>query len=83
MIMATKKIELEKLEKGEGCLAKSQPGEPVFILVARDKLAPQLVEDWAKRGVAIGVNNEKVMEAFRLADEMRIWQEKHGSKVPD
>jgi hypothetical protein len=31
------------------CYAKAEPDEPMFVLLARDPTAPQLVRDWAVR----------------------------------
>lgn len=76
--------ELEANAKGEGCLGRSQDDEPVFILVARDRLAAGCVRYWAARAFAQGVNAAKVDEANALADQMDAWREAHGGgKIPD
>lgn len=81
--MATKKEELEKALRGEGCLGKSADDEPVFVLCARDLLAADLVLEWALRARARGVRSEKVSEAMRLASSMVDWGREHGTRAPD
>lgn len=81
--MATKRIELEMLEAGQGCLAKADDGEPVFILRAQDRLFPTLVQSWCDLASALGAPDEKIDEARRLAELGRDWQATNGCKVPD
>jgi len=57
--------------------------EPVFLLRAKDKHAPQTVREWAKMQAADGNTDECVQVAFRWADKMDEWQEKNGSKLAD
>lgn len=78
--MATKAEEL----KGGGCFAKAADDEPLFVLRAQDKFAPVLVEIWRTlvKEESDG-ETRKTHDAMLLAEEMREWQAKHGSKVPD
>lgn len=62
---------------------KHAPDEPVFVLRAKDVLAPAIVEQWADAAEASGSPADKVQKARGLAMTMRAWQELHGSKVPD
>lgn len=71
--MGLAKDEIEKANRGDGCLGKAHPNEPVFILRAQDALAADLVEKWAIWARATGCGNDKVNEAFALAEEMRRW----------
>jgi len=73
-------IERERAARGEGCLGKAHPDEPVFVLRAQDALAADLVEKWAIWARAAGCPNDKVNEAFSLAEDMRRW---HTRKNPD
>lgn len=57
--------------------------EPVFLLRAQDKVAPDIVEEWAIAARKAGADNEIVNHAFEHASLMRKWQKKHGCKVPD
>ena len=45
-MMLTKKEVLEEAARGEGCLGKAADDEVVFVLRAKDKLAPLLVRHW-------------------------------------
>lgn len=78
--MGTKATELAAANRGEGCLGKAAPNEPVFILRAQDRFAPGLVEEWALKAQGFGCPQEKVDEARRLAQQMREWP---GRKNPD
>ena len=57
--------------------------EPVFLLRAQDKVAPEVVEDWAIAARNAGADPEIVNHAFAHAQLMRKWQTEHGCKVPD
>lgn len=57
--------------------------EPVFLLRAKDLVAPWAVRRWANRAREVGAGEEIVQAAFAQADEMERWQMEHGSKVPD
>lgn len=78
--MATAKIERENAAKGKGPLGKAADDEPVFILRAQDELSADLVELWAIRAKMLGCHNDKVNEAYALAEDMRAWP---GQRVPD
>lgn len=67
------------------CYAKADPNEPIFILLARDPLAPALVRLWAHvrrvydqaNGQKISAaNSDKYFEAQECADQMEFWQQK-------
>jgi hypothetical protein len=51
-------------------LAKLRPGEPYFVLIGRDTLAPQLLKDWADR------NRRRAIADFE-ADPPRINSENY------
>lgn len=57
--------------------------EPVFILRARDIIAPGIVEEWADRLEASSGNPVTVERVRDWADTMRAWQDENGAKVPD
>lgn len=92
--MSLAKIERQMAAIGQGCLGKAADDEPVFVLRAKDKFAPQVVEFWATlvSGAVANIvpgterSNEtraKVKEAKALAHQMRAWQEINGCKRPD
>lgn len=56
------------------CYEKADPDEPLFVLLARDPLAPVLVELWATLRAQLAGNPSKVDEARACADAMRRWK---------
>lgn len=60
-----------------------QHDEPVFLLRAKDRLAPATLEQWARFAEAAGADPEMLHRVRGFANEMRAWQRAHGSKVPD
>jgi hypothetical protein len=58
------------------CYANAEPDEPMFVLLGRDKHAPELVEAWAEMRLRDGENQMKVAEALRCAHDMRRYREK-------
>lgn len=92
--MGIAKIERQMAATGQGCLGKAADDEPVFILRAKDRFAPELVENWAAlveratiatvsgTGTVEGSRN-KIKDARALAHTMRAWQELNTSKTPD
>jgi hypothetical protein len=90
--MALAKIEKQMAANGQGCLGKAADDEPVFILRAKDRLAPDAVEHWIRlveqAAHQAGASNPrrdslKLKEAQALAHQMRAWQASNGCKVPD
>lgn len=75
VVMATKHT--------DSCLQKTADDEPIFVLRARDSLAPEIVEAWADAAEKAGTPAKKVEEARMQALMMRAWQMSHGSRVPD
>lgn len=71
------------LKHNDSCLAKAADDEPLFVLRAHDKLAPNTVRVWAMMARAQGTPSEKVREAMDLADDMEDWSTVNGCKVPD
>lgn len=63
----------DELRNPRSCLNKAAPFEPVFVLRAKDPLAPQTVRLWAN--MAINAHEPgKVDEAMLLADQMEKWR---------
>lgn len=61
------------------CYENAEPDEPMFILLARDKSAPFLVELWAKIREEYGDQSDipKVDEALDCADAMKQWRKEN------
>lgn len=69
---------------GRGCLGRSQPDEPVFVLCARDRAASMIVREWAQLVDKMGGSEAKTFDARRIADDMERWRSAHGGgKLPD
>jgi hypothetical protein len=67
------------------CYAKAEPDEPLFVLLARDPHAPELVRRWAElRALEIGPDGprEKVTEAMECAIQMERWRESRLAGSP-
>lgn len=63
------------------CYHNALPDEPMFILLARDPSAPQLVDEWAterqrqiEKGYRPKSDQAMVDEAIRCAANMRHWR---------
>ena len=66
------------------CYANALPDEPMFILLARDELAPDLVDAWASGRIYAIATGKKpqsdmamVEEAQECAKAMRLWCKQH------
>ena len=64
-------------------LEKIGEDEPVFLLRAQDKLAPEIVREWAYRALSEDAPVDKVRGARTIADAMEDWSITHHRKVPD
>jgi len=70
---------VDELTRADSCLAKAHPDEPIFVLLARDVLAADIVREWATRAERAGARAEKIAEARALADSMEAYPDR---KVP-
>lgn len=57
--------------------------EPVFLLRAKDVLAPCIVRKWAENLSRNGGEPELVARVMEWAALMEEWQVDNGTKVPD
>lgn len=57
------------------CYENAEPDEPMFVLLARDPLAPVLVDLWAKMRELTRGPSAKCAEARECATRMRLWKE--------
>jgi len=56
------------------CYSKAKSDEPMFVLLARDPLAPSLVRLWADLAKDRSSNGpQKSQEALACAREMQAW----------
>ena len=71
-------LKKDELLHPKSCLNKAGADEPLFVLRAKDVLAPMAIRHWAT--MATGVHEpEKLAEAEALAKRMEDW---HGQKFP-
>ncbi len=71
-----------KLKPGKfDCYANAAPDEPMFVLLARDPMAPILVSLWADLREHAAGNPSKVFEARTCAIEMAKWRLKQKSSA--
>ena len=64
-----------KLKPGKfDCYENAEPDEPMFVLLARDPMAPILVSLWADLREHARGNGAKVFEARTCAIEMGKWR---------
>jgi hypothetical protein len=57
------------------CYANAEPDEPMFVLLGRDRHAPDLVEEWAGRREREHEDPAVVSEAMQCAANMRRYRE--------
>lgn len=69
------------------CYSNALPDEPMFILLARDPMAPEIVQMWASTRRAAIVNGNRpqsdsamVDEAEALAKQMIEWRKANDGK---
>lgn len=55
--------------------------EPIFIIRAKDKSAPQAVEQYANTAIVNGSPAEHGAAARQVASNMREWQQENPDKV--
>lgn len=74
-------------ERVEGCFARAAEDEPLFVLRATDKLAPDLVRQWAEqyrqKHIKAGTSGRELArvilkheDALQLAGEMQDYRDK-------
>jgi hypothetical protein len=76
--MAIKRVELELMANGEGCLGKAADDELLFVLRAKDPAAAMVVRIWSQIAASQAMHEpEKLAEAFELATQMDAWRKAH------
>lgn len=69
-------IKREEATNPKSCLNQSQDDEMLFVLCARDPMAPDLVERWASQAERHGTAGAKIAEARACAEAMRAWKKR-------
>jgi hypothetical protein len=68
-------IKRDEIADPNSCLNRAADDEPIFVLRAKDMLAPKLVRDWAAKAVLDGHHEDaKIKAAWRFADAMEAWR---------
>lgn len=73
----------EELTLRDSCFRKAGLDEPLFVLRAKDLLAPETVRYWANQALARGVPDAKIASALVLVEQMEAWQCTNAAKMPD
>ena len=66
-----------ELSDPSSCLNRAKDDEPVFVLLARDFVAPSTIEYWAFHRCVNGKNqpgDPQIVDALALAQRMREWK---------
>lgn len=63
------------------CYVRAEPDEPMFVLLARDPLAPMLVRLWADLRSHLAGNPSKVSEARECAANMDSWRDTRNKEI--
>ena len=67
----------EEATSPSSCINKAQENEMVFVLLSRDKAAPEAIRAWVRTRIEIGLNNRtdyQITEALNTANTMEIEQ---------
>lgn len=56
------------------CFNKAKDDEPIFVLRAQDRIAPNVIDMWCEFAECAGVGPAKIQEARHLAEQMRAWK---------
>ena len=67
----------------EGTMPTIGENEPVFLLRAKDQIAPDTLDFWASQLEKAGGDPDTVAHVRRWAGLMRKWQHENESKIPD
>lgn len=71
-------IKSKELTDPTSCLSKARPDELIFVLLARDAVAPAVVREWCRLRCLHGKNTPKddqITEALEWADRVQREQE--------
>lgn len=69
---------LDEINDPKSCLNKAADDEPIFVLRAKDPLAPLLVRRWAELARGTDSHDQaKQISALRVSGEMEKWFRMH------
>jgi len=70
----------DNLTNPNSCLNKAAALEPIFVLRAKDPLAPMTIRHWVTMNVEIQPQ-DKLQKALNLAEEMEEWYRKNSPQA--
>lgn len=74
------RLDYDRIQDPAGLIGED---EPVFLLRAKDLLAPGTLRYWAKELDRHDGDPRTIERVLAFAEEMENWQHKHGAKIPD
>lgn len=73
-------IKRHELSSSRSCLNKADSEEPLFVLRAKDPMAPMAIRHWVTMSLT-NHSNEKIVEAIDLAEQMEKWYQQNVPQV--
>ena len=76
-------LKTEELSNPQSCLNKARANERLFVLLARDPAAPDVIRYWVRKRIALGKNkmsDPQIVEALECAKKME--EERQHSIAP-
>lgn len=70
---------IEEITNPDSCTNKAKDNELLFVLMGRDKAAPETIRFWAQERIRLGKNeatDEQILDAEKCADVMELELEK-------
>ena len=67
----------DEVHNPNSCLNKAKDDETIFVILSRDKAAPNSVRFWAQERIDLGLNkpgDQKIIDAYKRAEEMEAEQ---------
>jgi len=77
-------IKSKELNDPTSCLNRAEKDEPMFVLLARDKVAPETIRSWITHRLVSGKNrmdDEKIIEAYKCLHEMEKWRRENDNET--
>lgn len=70
----------KELSDPNSCFSKAKEDEPMFVLLARDVMAPDIVREWCRQRIKFlnqSPADEQIKEAMAIAQQMEEWKANH------
>jgi hypothetical protein len=79
-------LKTEELSNPQSCLNKARANERLFVLLARDPAAPDVIGYWVRKRIALGKNkmsDPQIVEALECAKKMEEESRHHIGTAHD